>query len=269
MKINGDTQIIGFFGSTYKRSKMYAMYNAAFESLKLNYVYIPFAVTDLKQAVYGIRNLGIKGIGVTIPYKIEIIKYLDELDDNAKRIGAVNAVVNNNGKLIGHNSDGLGAVSAIKEVTEIRGKKVILLGSGGAARAVAFSIQDEGGKLVIANRTHDSGQYLANIFKCQLVQLDQLDEVIETADILINTTSVGMTPDDNKSLINPKLLHVNLTVMDLVTSPEETKLICDAKLKGCKIVYGRRMLFFQAVFKFKLFTGLDAPVKIMERALYA
>src|SRR3989344_4504637 len=112
MTINGETKIIGFFGSTYKTSKMYALYNAAFKALNLNYVYIPFMVSDLKKAVEGIKNLGIHAVGVTIPYKIDIIKYLDELDENAKRIGAVNAVINVNEKLIGYNTDGLGAVMA-------------------------------------------------------------------------------------------------------------------------------------------------------------
>ena len=114
IKINGETQIIGFFGSTYKTSKMYAMYNAAFKALDLNYIYIPLVVNNLQKAVEGIRNLGIKGIGVTIPYKIEMIKYLDELDENAKRVGAVNVVINNHGKLIGGNTDGLGAMKALE-----------------------------------------------------------------------------------------------------------------------------------------------------------
>lgn len=269
MKINGDTKIIGFIGSTYKTSKMYAMYNAAFEKLNLNYAYIPFVVTDLKQAVVGIRTLGIKGVGVTIPYKIEIIKYLDVLDDNAKKIGAVNVVINNDGKLIGGNTDGIGGTMALKEVTEIRGKKVILLGAGGASRALAFSIRDEGGELVIVNRTKKIGQDLAHLLHCQFVQLNQLDKKINNVDILINTTSVGMMPNDNESLVDNKLLHSSPVVMDLVTNPEETKLIKDAKVKGCKIVYGKRMLFWQAVLKFKLFTGVEAPYNIMERALYA
>lgn len=269
MKINGETQIVGFFGSTYKTSKMYAMYNAAFKALSLNYVYIPFVVDDLKKAVDGIRHLGIKAAGVTIPYKIEIIKYLDELDENAKRIGAVNVVINNNGKLTGYNTDGLGGVKALKEVTKISGKKIILLGSGGAARALAFAVRDEGGNLIITNRTREIGRDLANVINCQFVQFDQLDKKIKDADILINATSVGMAPNSKESLVDKKLLHSDLIVMDIVTNPKETKLLKSAKKMRCKIVYGERMLFWQAVLKFKLFTGIGAPIKVMERALYA
>src|ERR1700682_5512842 len=152
IKINGETQIIGFFGSTYKTSKMYNMYNAAFEALGLNYVYVPMVVKDLEKAVEGVRHLGIKAIGVTIPYKVDIVPYLDELDSDAKRIGAVNTVICNNSALLGANTDGKGALKALQEVTDIAGKKVILLGAGGAARAISFAITDEGGHLVIINR---------------------------------------------------------------------------------------------------------------------
>src|SRR5437763_14963283 len=152
-KINGETQLIGFFGATYKTSKMYAMYNAAFEALGLNYIYVPFVVKDLEKAVEGVRHLGIKAIGVTIPYKIAVLPYLDELDRDARRIGAVNAIVNHDGTLLGANTDGQGAVKALQEITAIGGKKVVLLGAGGAARAIAFAIADAGGSLVIVNRT--------------------------------------------------------------------------------------------------------------------
>src|SRR5205085_7457898 len=115
--INGETQLIGFFGSTYKTSKMYAMYNAAFEALGLNYIYVPLVVKDLEKAVEGVRHLGIKAIGVTIPYKIDVLPYLDNLDSDARRIGAVNAIVNHDGTLVGANTDGKGAVKALQEIT--------------------------------------------------------------------------------------------------------------------------------------------------------
>src|SRR5919108_1976995 len=121
-RINGETQIFGFFGSTYKTSKMYAMYNAAFEALGLNYVYVPFIVKDLEKAVEGVRHLGIKAIGVTIPYKIDVLPSLDELDSDARRIGAANTIINHNGRLLGANTDGRGAVKALQEVSGIAGK---------------------------------------------------------------------------------------------------------------------------------------------------
>ena len=266
-RINGDTKVIGFLGSTYKASKMYALYNAAFEALKLNYIYVPFVVSDLKRAVEGIRHLGIKAVGVTIPYKIDIIQYLDELDENAKRIGAVNVVINNNGKLIGGNTDGLGGIKALKEKTKIAGKRIILLGAGGAARALASALVDNGSKLLILNRTESDAKKLAKAVRAQSTSLNSLEKEISNADILINATSSGMKPNDNESLVNKRLLHPELVVMDLVTNPRETRLIKDAINIGCKIVYGQRMLFWQAVLKFKLFTGVDAPVESMEKIL--
>lgn len=267
MAINGETKLIGFFGSTYKTSKMYAMYNAVFKALGLNYAYVPLMVNDLKKAIEGIRHLGISAVGVTIPYKIEIIPFLDELDDNAKRIGAVNVVLNKNGKLIGGNTDGEGAVMALKEKTEIKGKKVILLGTGGAARAIAFAIKDAGGKLIILNRTVKDAQKLAQVTGASFGGLEKISPKIKNADILINSTSVGMAPDINQSLVNKKLLHKKLTVMDIVSHPRETKLIKEALAVGCLIVYAERMLLFQGLLKFKLYTGIKPPTKIMEKAL--
>ena len=179
-KINGETQIIGLFGSTYKTSKMYAMYNAAFEALKMNFIYIPFAISDLKKAVEGIRHLGIKAVGVTIPYKVDIIPYLDELDNDARRIGAVNAVIRTNGKLLGANTDGRGAVKALQEITSIAGKKVVLLGAGGAARAIAFAIADEGGEVFVVNRTRDAAEELAKAVNCQYERMDKLEQAIKS-----------------------------------------------------------------------------------------
>lgn len=267
MKINGETKIIGFFGSTYKSSKMYKMYNTAFEELNLNFIYVPFVVDDLKKAVEGVRNLGIHALGVTIPYKIEIIKYLDKLDKNARRIGAVNVVINNNGKLTGGNTDGLGAVRALKEITDIRNKKVIMLGSGGAARAIAFAIKDEGGNLTIVNRSFKSGRDLSVAAHCRFIQLDQLGEEINEVDILINATTVGMSPDENNSLVPSGSLKSKPLVMDLVTNPKKTKLLKEAESAGCRTIYGQRMLFWQAVLKFKMYTGVDAPINIMWDAL--
>src|SRR3984893_13681900 len=128
-RINGETHLIGFFGATYRTSKMYAMYNAAFEALGLNYLYVPFVVKDISRAIEGVRHLGIRGIGVTIPYKIDVLPYLDELDDDARRIGAVNTIIQQDGRLRGMNTDGRGAVKALQEASDVAGKKVVLLGA--------------------------------------------------------------------------------------------------------------------------------------------
>lgn len=267
MNINGSTKIIGFIGATYKTSKMYALYNAAFKALRLDYAYVPFAVNDLKKAIEGIRQLGIKAAGVTIPFKIEAVRYVDELDSNAKRIGAVNVIINENGKLIGGNTDGLGCIKALKEVTTIMNKKILLLGAGGAARAIAFAVTDEGADLAILNRDVNHAKQIAGLLNSRSGSISSIVEEISQADILINATSVGMKPVDNQSLVPKSLLRPNLTVMDLVTNPKDTKFLKEAKTAGCKIIYGDRMLFWQAVLKFKMFTGFDPPVEVMEKIL--
>ena len=267
MKINGETKLIGFLGSTFKTSKMYAMYNAAFEALGLNYVYVPLVVKNLKKAIKGIRHLEICAVGVTIPYKIEIIPFLDELDNNAKRIGAVNVVLNKNGKLIGGNTDGEGAVMALKEKTEIKGKKIILLGAGGAARAIAFAVKDADGELTILNRTVSKTEELAKAVGCQSGGLEKLSELMSSTDILINSTAVGMTPNVNQSLVDKELFHKKLTVMDIVSNPKETKLLKEANEVDCQIIFADRMLLWQGVLKFEMYTGIKPPIKIMEKQL--
>jgi shikimate dehydrogenase len=266
-KINGETQIIGFFGSTYKTSKMYNMYNAAFETLGLNYVYIPLVVKDLEKAIEGVRHLGIKAIGVTIPYKIDVVSYLDELDSDARRIGAVNTIICNNGILLGVNTDGKGALKALQEVTGIARKKVVLLGAGGAAKAIAFAIAEEGGHLVIINRTKNAAAALAKAVNCKYGTLDKLEQEIKNAHVVINATSVGMVPTEDESLVEKALLSPELIVMDLVSNPKETKLLKEAKERGCKIIYGDRMLFWQGALKFKYYTGVEPPIEVMEKAL--
>lgn len=265
--INGETQIIGFFGSTYKTSKMYAMYNAAFEASGLNYIYVPLVVTDLEKAVEGIRHLGIKAVGVTIPYKIDVLPYLDELDNDAARIGAVNAIVNHHGRLLGANTDGKGAVKALQEVTAIAGKKVILLGAGGAARAITFALTGEGGNLVIINRTKATAAALAEAANCKYGTLEDLEQELQDAHIVINATSVGMLPSENESLVKKACLSPEFIVMDLVSHPKETTLLREAKERGCEIVSGDRMLFWQGVLKFKVYTGVEPPIEVMEKTL--
>jgi len=266
-KINGETQLIGFFGSTYRTSKMYAMYNADFEALGLNYVYVPLVVGDLQKAVEGVRHLGIKAVGVTIPYKIDVIPYLDELDDDARRIGAVNVIVNQDGKLLGANTDGKGAVKALQEVTTIAGKKVILLGAGGAARAIAFALTDAGAEIVILNRTEETAASLAKAAHARAAALANVEQEIQDAAILINATSVGMTPAEHESPVKSGLLSSAMVVMDVVSAPKETVLLREARRRGCTIVYGERMLFWQGALKFKLYTGVEPPVEVMEKAL--
>lgn len=271
MKINGETKLIGFFGSTYRTSKMYAIYNAAMEALGLNYLYVPFVVKNLQKAVEGMRHLGIAAAGVTIPYKLSIIPFLDELDAEAKMVGAVAVVVNRDGKLIGGTTDGQGALRALQEKTDVAGKKVVLIGAGGAARAIAFSVQRAGGNLTVLNRAEEivMAESLGKDLGCPWGDFSRLESSLRQADIVIHTTPVGManTPFLGKSVVPAELLRPDMTVMDIVTNPRKTQLLQDAERRGCQLVYGDRMLLWQGVFKFKLYTGVEPPVKVMEQAM--
>lgn len=271
MKINGETKLIGFFGSTYRTSKMYAIYNAAMEALGLNYLYVPFVVNDLQKAVEGMRHLGIAAAGVTIPYKISIIPFLDELDAESRIVGAVAAVVNRDGKLIGSTTDGQGALKALQEKTDVAGKRVVLIGAGGAARAIAFSVHQAGGQLTVLNRTEEIAlaESLGKDIGCPWGDFSRLEPSVSEADIVIHTTPVGManTALAGKSLVRPELLRPDMTVMDIVTNPRQTPLLRDAEGCGCQVVYGERMLLWQGVYKFKLYTGVEPPVKVMEQAM--
>lgn len=271
MKINGETKLIGFFGSTYRTSKMYAIYNAAMEALGLNYLYVPFVVKDLQKAVEGMRHLGIAAAGVTIPYKLSIIPFLDELDVEAKMVGAVAVVVNRDGKLIGGTTDGKGGLKALQEKTEVAGKRITLIGAGGAARAIAFSLHQAGGLLTVLNRVEEiaMARSLATELGCPWGDFSRLEASVSQADIVIQTTPVGManTSLSGKSLVPAELLRKGMTVMDIVTNPRKTKLLEDAEKQGCHVVYGERMLLWQGVYKFKLYTGVEPPVEVMERAM--
>lgn len=248
------------------------MYNSAFEALNLNYAYVPFIVGDLEKAANGLRHLGIHAIGITIPYKIELMPFLDKLDEDAKRIGAVNVVVNKHGKLIGGNTDGRGAVRAIQEKTEVKGKRVLMLGGGGTARSIAFALADEGAaSLTILNRTKSKAQEIADAVEngTKAGSMDQVKDFIKDTDILINTTPVGMadTETEGQSPIDANLLHSGLTILEVIGKPMDTKLVQDAKEKGCAIVYGYRMLLWQGVLKFKYYTEVEPPIEVMEEAM--
>jgi shikimate dehydrogenase len=273
MQIDGNTRLIGFFGSTYRTSKMYAMYNAAIEALGLNCLYVPFAVDNLEKAVEGVRHLGVAAIGITIPYKVDIMEFLDVIEQDAQRIGAVNVVVNDAGCLRGSNTDGHGAIRALREQTEVTGQHVALLGAGGAARAIAFALSDAGASMTIVNRTVASAQELAAAVGSQAewCGLDGLEETVRRSTIVLHTTPVGManTPQAGETLVPPHLLRPEMTVMDIVSNPRETPLLLDAQRCGCRVVYGYRMLLWQGVDKFHLYTGVEPPVEVMQAAMEA
>lgn len=256
-------------GYPIKKSLSPVIHNAGYKMLgiddRFQYTTKEVLTEQLESFLKEAKDGNIKGISVTMPHKEEAMKYLDEIDPVAEEIGAVNTVVNDNGKLIGYNTDWIGAVKALKSVTEVSGKKVALVGAGGAAKAIAYGIVKEGGKLKVYNRTVEKAKEIAEKFNAEFESIDNLEE-IKNMDIIINSTSVGMGEDVNSPI--PKVyLNNEQVIFDIVYSPMETKLIQDAKKVGAKVVYGYLLLLYQAAAQFELYTGQKAPVQEMKKAL--
>lgn len=265
--INLLTKICCLIGDPVEHSLSPLIHNAGYQALGINYVYLPLRVRDIKQAIESIKGLGIRGASVTMPHKTKAIKYIDRIDPLAEKIGAVNTIVNIGGVLTGFNTDCGGALKALEEVTTLGGKRAVLIGSGGAASAIAVGLKAKGVELVVLNRTEDKARKLAKKVKAEdSGSLERLEE-ISSADILINATSVGMSPKTGQSIIPKGLLHNRLTVFDTVYNPKETRLLMEARERGCAIVYGYKMLLYQAAMQFELFTGRQAPLAAMESAL--
>jgi len=254
-------KIFGLVGNPVKYSKGFLVHNRAFEKLKLDGVYVNFLTDHLGNFIKNYSNL-VSGLSVTIPFKREIIKYVDKTDPTAKDIGAVNTVVNAKGKLIGYNTDCIGAVKAIKEKTDIKNRKAVIIGAGGAARAIAYGIKEEKGKLIILNRTISKAEKLAKELGCEYGSLDKLGG-IKNINILINATSIGMRPSVNESPVKNNKLLKEMVVFDTVYNPAMTKLLKDAKANGCKVINGVEMFINQAAAQFELFTGRKAPIGVM------
>jgi shikimate dehydrogenase len=264
--IDGHTKIFGILGRPVSHSLSPAMHNAAFRHLGLNAVYVAFPVTDLVQAVAGLRGLGIGGVSVTIPFKEEVIPLLDELDPQAAQIGAVNTVINRDGHLTGYNTDWLGAVAALTAKVSLKGQHVLILGAGGASRAIAYGILRQGGKVTLTDIDAARAAALARDLGAAALPPDALDRC--PAAILVNASPVGMAPDVEGIPINPDLLDRFETVMDIVYQPLQTRLLREAGNRGAAIIDGLQMLIHQATAQFKLFTSQEAPMEIMARAAY-
>lgn len=264
--IDGHTKIYGILGRPVAHSLSPAMHNAAFRALGLNAVYVAFPVADLGRAVAGLRGLGISGVSVTIPFKEEIIPLLDELDPQAAAMGAVNTVVNREGRLTGYNTDWLGALTALKAKTTIAGQRFLILGAGGAARAIAFGIKEEGGELALTDVDAPRVAALAQDLGAAAIAPDALDKCPAT--ILINATPVGMEPRVGEIPLDPDLLGRYWLVMDIVYRPLETRLLKEARARSCQTIDGLQMLIHQATAQFELWTGQNAPLEVMSRAAY-
>jgi shikimate dehydrogenase len=263
--IDANTSLFGIIGDPVAHSLSPMIHNQAFAATGYNGVYLAFRVTDPATAIKGIAALNFKGVSVTLPHKVAVMEYLDEVEDTAAQIGAVNTIVNNQGRLIGYNTDCPGALEALKTRTSIKDKSVALIGAGGAARAIGFGLVAAGGRVTILNRTRVSGERLAADLQAQFLPLDEWAP--NNYEILINTTPIGMYPETDATPISKEDLSKDMVVMDIVYNPLETRFLKEAAARGCRTINGIDMFVFQGAQQFELWTSKKAPVEVMRAAL--
>jgi shikimate dehydrogenase len=270
--------LCGVIGNPVEHSLSPAIHNAAFEKLGLNFVYLAFRVEDLPAAIRGIRALGnVRGFSVTIPHKVGIIPLLDEVETTARHIGSVNTIVVENATLRGYNTDASGALRALRDAgVTVKGQRVLMLGSGGAARAIAFALAGESLEhLTILGIDDTERRVLASDLKTKTsLRIEEarltepsLGTALKDSAILLQCTPIGMSPKTDQTCVPPDLLHPALAVMDIVYNPLETRLIRDAKSVGCRTIRGVEMFLNQAVAQFELWTGVPAPADVMRTVL--
>lgn len=285
-RISGHTRLLALIGSPVGHSGSPAMYNYCFEKLGLDYAYVAFDVKEdgVKQAMDAMRLFNMRGMNVTMPDKVEAARHMDELSPAAQIIGAVNTIVNENGKLIGHMTDGEGFVNNLKDHgVSIVGKKLVVAGGGGAATAIQVQCALDGAKEITIFNKKDSffertiataEKIKAAVPSCgvnvyDIDDAEKLKEEMAAADIFVNATIVGMKPMDDQSIIKDlALLRSDLVVADIVYNPEETQLLKDAKMAGCTCVGGKGMLVWQGASAFRLYTGEEMPVEEVKELLY-
>jgi shikimate dehydrogenase len=274
MEISGKTKITGLFGYPVEHSLSPAMHNIAFRHLDLDYCYVAFSVKPelLEDAVRAIKALDLAGVNVTIPHKEKVIPLLDEISEEALSIGAVNTIKNEKGRLIGFNTDGRGFMKSLSENSiDVKNKKILIVGSGGASRAVGYYICKESSMVYLSDidikKAESLGDYL-NSIRGNAHVIDTRDllkkDILEEIDIIINATPLGLKPDDSLP-IDVSLLKKKHIVCDLIY--KETPLLKRASEIGCKTIDGLGMLLWQGVFAFEIWTGKTPPVDIMRDTL--
>lgn len=278
--IDASTRLYCIFGNPVRHSFSPAMQNAAFSGKGIDAVYTAFEVADIGAAIAAMRTLGIAGASVTIPHKIEAVKYVDEIEDIAEHIGSINTLINRDGKIAGTNTDAYGFFKALSEKTVVDGKSAAVFGSGGASRAVCFSLfhYAKPERLTLFVRGDDKPE--SDRLRERLIDKLGLEEFRVSSklltvwpaeagdfDILVNTTPLGMHPNESAIVIDESTIPAGRTVMDLVYNPVRTRFIAAAEAKGCTIAYGLDMLLYQGVRQFELWTGTQAPLETMRKVL--
>lgn len=278
MMITGKTKVVGVIGHPIEHSMSPPMHNNAFKQLDMDWVYVAFHVLpeNIGKLMESCKTLDIKGLNVTIPHKTAVIPFLDEIDPIAEKIGAVNTIQFKNGISKGYNTDGLGAIKSLQKHTSLEGKNVLILGAGGASKAISFTLINENiNSLTIANRSQDNALKLIDNIKqhtgfkkIEYVDIKDADEIINDVDIIINTTPIGMYPNHNVDApIKTDKINDNHVVMDIIYNPLETVLLKESRLNGAKTINGTSMLINQGLVSFEIFTGMEASYESFEEAL--
>lgn len=280
MRISAKTETCIIIGDPVEHSLSPAMHNAGYKALDIDdqFVFTAARVNphDLENAIKGMRAMGIRGLTCTIPHKIEVMKYLDEIDKTAKQIGAVNTVVNENGNLKGYNTDWLGVVNPLKKYGRLKGKKAAVIGAGGAAHAMVYGLIKECAHVIIYNRTVKKVLNLIESLKIKngtsisFVSSGDLSHIegVSDCDIILNATNLGMGQYENKTPVPKKYIQKHHIVFDAVYVPYDTRLLREAKEKGAKIIHGTEMLLHQGLLQFELYTGKKAPEDAMRKVLF-
>lgn len=264
-------KIYGIVGHPVEHSLSPAIHNAAFKAMKIDAEYRRFDIDpdkpeDLANFCYETDLNHIAGFSVTMPYKEAIMYYMDHLEVLAKEISSVNTVVNEKSTLAGFNTDATGAMKALQEKTEIFGKKALVLGAGGAARAIIYALREFGAEVFVFNRTPEKAKEMARRFTVKAIDFRKIKQ--EGFDIIVNSTPVGMFPNVNESLLTADQIKKGAVVMDIITHPIQTQLLKEAKKAGAEVVSGERMLLHQAADQFVIWFSKPAPLEAMEKALY-
>lgn len=276
--ITGKTNIIGVIGNPIEHSLSPPMHNAAYDEMDMDYVYVAFRIEkeDISKLIESAKVMNIRGLNVTIPYKTDVIEYLDEVDETARRINAVNTISFRDKVAKGYNTDGTGAVKSIEKYTTLEAKNVLVLGAGGASKAITFTlINNNINKLTIANRSRENACKLidnlnreCNFDNIEFIPIGEAGDILSDVDIIINTTPIGMYPNiDVDTPIETDNINENHVVMDIIYNPLETKLLRQARKNGATTISGTNMLINQGITAFEIFTGKTPSYESFEKAL--
>lgn len=272
MRISAKTQICMIIGDPVEHSLSPQMHNAGYEALGIDDTFVYIAahvnIAHIQTVMEAMRAMHIRGITCTVPHKVAVLEYLDEIDPIAKKIGAANTVVNEQGKLIGYNTDWLGVLKPLTKVTDLQNKKVAILGAGGAARAMVYAAITSGASVTIYNRTLQHAETVAKEFGTQAKDFSQLAS-IKDADIILNATVLGRTPYEHETPLPKEYITSKHIVFDANYVPFTSRLLQEAKEQGATIIHGTEMLLYQGTAQFELYTGQKAPEDVMRKILMA